>query len=51
MHAPYALEEHQRFNSIEGSLGALHFFQQPSLHVSVGKRILHVCVRVAFVEQ
>jgi hypothetical protein len=51
MHAPYILEEHQRFNSIEGSLGALHFFRQPSRDISVGKRILHVCVGVAFVEQ
>jgi hypothetical protein len=51
MHVPYVLEKHQRFNSIEGSLGALHFFRQPSRDVSVGKRILHVCVGVAFVEQ
>jgi hypothetical protein len=26
MHAAYISEEHQRFNSIEGSLQALHFF-------------------------
>jgi hypothetical protein len=51
MHAPYVSEEHQRFNSIEGSLQALHFFRQPSLDVHEGKRILHVCVGVTLVDQ
>jgi hypothetical protein len=51
MHAAYVLEENQHSNPFEGSLGALHFCGQPSLDVFVGKRILHVCVGVAFIEQ
>jgi hypothetical protein len=51
MDATYVPEEHHCSNSFERSLGALHFRRQPSLDVSVRKRILHVGAGVTVVEQ